>query len=329
MSENPEINLARRVQQKFELSPPVDILALIKHYARVVILPFPLDIDGISLNLKIPKKRPTIILNGRRAETRKRFTLAHELGHVLIPWHCGTIIDDIDALTSGKDSSYWELEGEANRFAAELLMPHGWLASVIKSHQNPCAIVEFTTERANVSMDAAVIRIINALGPGYVYALVDGDGLVIASGRSPGTLASVPEKGTYLEGDTTFPASDARWEAPWRDRVWLWWHFATEAKLPALSGTRDWRQILDIILNDINLSPIETIKIKQTINGIIGYVNGIIARRSHGSTPETLYAASMQRFDSRSLEDPILRECVYHREFPIFLATRVQAFFEN
>jgi Zn-dependent peptidase ImmA (M78 family) len=327
LSENPEINLARRVQQKFELGPPVDILAVVERYARVLIRPLPLDIDGVSLNLKVPRKKPLIILNDRRPETRKRFTLAHELGHVLIPWHYGTIIDNVGAPTSGRDSLYWELEGEANRFAAELLMPHGWLARVITTRQNPCEIVDLVARQANVSMDAAIIRTINALDPGYVYALVDGDGLVIASGRSAGTLASVPGKGTYLDGDTTFPTCASRWEAHWRDGAWLWWYFAKEAKLPALSETRDWRQTLDNILNDISLPPIDTVNTKQTINGIIAYVNGVISRGSHRPTPEILYAATIQRFYSRSLTDPILHECVTHRDFSLFLAKRVRALF--
>ena len=79
MNEPPEINLARRVVNKHALEPPVDVLALARQYATVRTLSLPLNIDGISLGIKAPKRRPTIIVNDVRPETRKRFTLAHEV----------------------------------------------------------------------------------------------------------------------------------------------------------------------------------------------------------------------------------------------------------
>jgi IrrE N-terminal-like domain len=326
LSKYPEINLARRVLQKFELTPPVDVFALVIHYANVDVLRMPLDIDGVSFNLKIPGRRPVVVLNEMRPLRRKRFTLAHELGHVLIPWHIGTILDEIDLLDDGKDLSYWELENEANRFAGELLMPRNWVKNLVNTFENPCEVVECVSKRANVSVDAAIIRVKHVLNPGYVYALVDNDGFVISSGRSAGTLVTAPERGLYIDKGDVFAASDARWESRVRDRVWLWWHFANEVKLPVSSDGRDWREILEGILCDLHLDPITSVKMKQTINGIVGYVNGFVGRDPHRRSSEALYAASMQRFNSRALDHPLIRECVVHRDFPIYLAKRVRAF---
>ncbi len=326
MSEYPEINLARRVLQKFELRPPIDIFGLVTHYAKVDSLDLPLDIDGCSLYLKIPGRQPLVILNAVRPPRRKQFTLAHELGHVLIPWHIGTILDEIDFSDNGKDLTYWELETEANRFAAELLMPRRWVKELTGSFENPCEIVERITEAADVSTDAALIRLRDFLEPGYVYASIDHEGFVVASGRSKGTFANAPERGLHLDRDAAFPASDGRWESRMRDRVWVWWRFANEVKLPTPVDERDWREILDGILFDLDLDPESLIKLRQTINGIVGYVNGAVRRDPQRSTPEGLYAASMQRFDSRSLTEPVLRKCVVHRNFPIYLASRVKAF---
>jgi hypothetical protein len=208
-------------------------------------------------------------------------------------------------------------------------MPHSWVKDLIDTITNPCEVIEFIIETANVSADAALVRVKHVLNPGYVYAEVDNEGLIISSGRSAGTLANVPGKGHYLEKDAVFPASVARWESRTRDRVWLWWHFPNEVILPMSSDGRDWREILEDILYDLHLDPNTSIKIKQTINGIVGYINGSVRRDLNLSTPEALYAASMQRFNSRALDNPVIRECLTHRDFPIYLVKRVRAFVEK
>lgn len=62
-----------------------------------------------------------IIVNGRHAETRRRFTIAHEIAHFLL--HRDLIGDGIsdDALyRSGLSNA---VEAQANRMAANILMP--------------------------------------------------------------------------------------------------------------------------------------------------------------------------------------------------------------
>lgn len=53
---------------------------------------------------------------------RKKFTIAHELGHFYIPWHSELMFGcDIKEMDFKND--YVPREKEANMFAAELLMP--------------------------------------------------------------------------------------------------------------------------------------------------------------------------------------------------------------
>ena len=52
---------------------------------------------------------------------RRRFTAAHELGHAVL--HRGRMSRFLDAAISETDDTTAEIEREANRFAAELLMP--------------------------------------------------------------------------------------------------------------------------------------------------------------------------------------------------------------
>lgn len=67
-------------------------------------------IDGVSFLTK--KGYPVIIINKNFSNDRKRFTLAHELGHILMHYSF--------PIPSYRES---EVEKEANRFASEFLMP--------------------------------------------------------------------------------------------------------------------------------------------------------------------------------------------------------------
>src|ERR1035437_4521722 len=122
LDEYPEVKLARRIIKKHSLSIPFNIENLIKQYATLIFEQIPIDgIDGVSINIKVPGKKPKVIVNGNIPRTRQLFTLAHELGHLIIPWHIGTIIDEtIDECGSNSNQQYWEIERQANRFAAEL-----------------------------------------------------------------------------------------------------------------------------------------------------------------------------------------------------------------
>lgn len=64
--------------------------------------------DGVSFLSDL--STPVIILNSRMENDRKRFTLAHELGHIIMHFEFPV-------------SEYRDKETEANRFASEFLMP--------------------------------------------------------------------------------------------------------------------------------------------------------------------------------------------------------------
>lgn len=74
------------------------------------------NISGMYVN---DGGKPTIYYNMMDPENRKRFTIAHELGHHVLQH--GNRFRDTSATLSG--GSYDPAEVSANRFAAELLMP--------------------------------------------------------------------------------------------------------------------------------------------------------------------------------------------------------------
>jgi Zn-dependent peptidase ImmA (M78 family) len=64
-----------------------------------------------------------ITVNATENELRRRFTIAHEIGHYAlghIDYHRRICRDDLNSLSTGNFNPY---EREANKFAAELLMP--------------------------------------------------------------------------------------------------------------------------------------------------------------------------------------------------------------
>ena len=67
-------------------------------------------------------------------------------------------------------------------------MPSAWLNKIMERHENPCEILSIMKQGADVSFEAALIRLLSALMPGYLYALVNEEGFVVSSDRSQGTL---------------------------------------------------------------------------------------------------------------------------------------------
>lgn len=316
----PEINLARRLVARFNLSPPVDVLTLARKYADVSIEALPFNADGVCYDLKKSGTRPKIVLNGLRPKTRLRFTLAHELGHVLIPWHTGIMVDDT-TIPPFVMASYSEMEPEANRFASELLIPGEWVLSTAGGFANPIDLIIYLSEKANVSHVAALIKLVPLLEPGHVYAQLDREGLVEMSGRSPGTLTESPIHGELPRGGPHFPFIEHFWKGEIRGHKLLWWKLPSQISMPEAGDGRDWRQILDEILNDLSEFTDEHHHIRQSINGIIGAING----KSSKQLPEEIYASLLLRFEARRKEGGFYKYVVGHPKFSDFLIRRLEA----
>jgi Zn-dependent peptidase ImmA (M78 family) len=164
LTHSPIVKMARRVIKKHSLEVPFDLDNLVGKYAEIVYKIIPIDgVDGICLNLKTAGKTPKVIVNANSPQTRQKFTLAHELGHIIIPWHYGTIIDEIEENIEPYDSRYWEQESQANKFASELLMPFDWIFSLYKQNPDPEYLLYRICEDCGVSERAAEIRLENAI----------------------------------------------------------------------------------------------------------------------------------------------------------------------
>lgn len=117
--EKPPILAAKLMRNHLGISPDVPIKNLVNLLERNGILIFQLpeqsdDLDAFSSWAGEDKCYPIIVLTSMKSPDRLRFTLAHELGHLVL--HKAKI---------GKS----RLQTEANEFASEFLMPEETIAS--------------------------------------------------------------------------------------------------------------------------------------------------------------------------------------------------------
>ena len=100
--------------------------------------------------------RAIIRINSLRSPNSRRFTLAHELGHLLlgIPSIVGESVGDMLASNSAE-------ERRVNDVAAELLLPKRVVAESVASPPIAARAIEQLAKKANISQLAAVLRICN------------------------------------------------------------------------------------------------------------------------------------------------------------------------
>lgn len=111
----------------------------------------------------------TIVLAEGRSRQRRRFSIAHELGHFLIPTHKpGTqecFSCSIGDLRTGDQNSHdrrARIEAEANRFAAHLLMPPTRIRSALTARQPDLQEIVLLAGDFGVSIEAMARGYIDA-----------------------------------------------------------------------------------------------------------------------------------------------------------------------
>lgn len=312
------MNFARRLLARKKLQPPIDVLALLEEYADVLRLDIPFDVDGVCIGLKAPGKRPKVFVNNNRSEYRVRFTLAHELGHIIIPWHTGDIVDNT-GIRGEINSEYLALEAEANRFASELLMPIYWVNSIVSSSNDVGEIVRRVVDGAKVSMLAATIKVVQALPPHYIVVHNDG-GLVDYSDRSPGTVAGNLARGTPISGDHFQYSTKS---GKYGGGQYRWWFLEPEEAPVAKDPSGDWRAVLEKIFFDIGVNGDSKNKFRAQLNGILSSANS--SARGERSI-RVLYGRCIPRLYERAEDSEIFSAFLQHPLLAEFLALRLAAF---
>lgn len=141
---------------------------------------------------------------------RRRFTIAHELGHAFFE-------------TTGPNcpKTGTELERICDLFAVELLMPAHLITGLVGAEITPEAVLE-VRDRFRVSLEAARRRCLELFGA-HSFVVREGDGLI----DSTGLLSHLDDRLERLERQVlsgevvdskVFLPSNRSWNGPWRAR---------------------------------------------------------------------------------------------------------------
>lgn len=132
--------------------------------------------DKISGLLTLKGSQREIIVNEKHAHTRQRFTIAHEIGHYILHSQANDQVFLDAALYHRKtdqDEASLLIEIEANKFAAELLMPAPMVKAAIEEQEqinwfmygdegvDNDTLTEALAQKFDVSTAAMSIRLAN------------------------------------------------------------------------------------------------------------------------------------------------------------------------
>lgn len=180
---------AQDIIESFNLTPPIDL--------DIILECFDIKVNYETLKtmealLIISSGKKNIVLDKDRARNvkRDRFTIAHEIGHYLMPWH--------DTLQQWDNTINFDLddkiEQEANDFASELLVPEEYLLQDIKDKKLTLDLIKSLSEKYNVSLVVMARRILK-------YSEVEAIALIYYSnGKKYVQMKSSVFKGELKEG---------------------------------------------------------------------------------------------------------------------------------
>lgn len=302
----PVEKMAARLLMRHNLTPPYDLEALVLNYATVELHHFPLDADGITIGIG-GEGKPQILINSDSPETRRKFTLAHELGHIIIPWHTGTIVSHLGKIEA--NAEYRKMESEANQFAAELLLPSSWIRNMEDNFSSVENLIKPILNDSGASRDAVLIKIFNTIELPIICAELDGDGLIIdyyRSGSSPSS-ASLIERN--IDEGKVFLTSNTEERFELGDRSYNAWVFSTDKFTE--TDPRPWREVLNQILEETNS--------KQLLPSI----NAILPSKYNSNKDKTeaeLCSLALQAYDGRGRFDLVIS----HPLFPQYVIKRIR-----
>lgn len=160
-------------------TPPVDLLRV----AEVLDVPVLrcADLGGpIGLLIQVPDYDGFllrgIILQIQEYRPREQFTFAHEIGHLVAGHHRSVIHRETNATVSwGVNKTFDRWEQEANRFAAELLMPDFLIRPSVNSLPIEIESLHALKDKFDISLEAAGRQFVKVNSSRCAFLLFDID----------------------------------------------------------------------------------------------------------------------------------------------------------
>ena len=120
--------------------------------------------DSVSGYTRVnDNNEPEIVVNSNHVEGRRRFTMAHELGHILFHWNWPKKKlnkNEVSILYRNENSEQSDniVEQEANEFAAQILLPLNIIEKALPKPIDQYNDIEFRNLIANVSKSFNVTK---------------------------------------------------------------------------------------------------------------------------------------------------------------------------
>lgn len=151
-------------KNKIKTSPiPVDLIA--KNLDVEIVYEITEDSLSGFLFKEEENQRTIIGVNASHHPNRQRFTIAHEIGHLLLHNIEGFHFDEINFRNSKSSQGRDKKEIDANRFAAELLMPEKFIERDMKKIKTVDLLhgnhLPSLAKQYQVSVRAMTIRLAN------------------------------------------------------------------------------------------------------------------------------------------------------------------------
>lgn len=155
VSTSPE-HVARALLDFLQIRPPVDLSTIIRKIGlRVVNVPS--DFEGALVRIE-NRPKGVIGLRTGMSKRRRRFTIAHEIGHYVLPGHgiSRAFCSEKRIGLLGKSTN--EFESAANQFAGEFLLPRKAVGAIIGELGVSIDTCELVSECFQTSLTAAAVR---------------------------------------------------------------------------------------------------------------------------------------------------------------------------
>lgn len=304
---------ARRAAGRFVrregLTPPIDIEAVLLGYANEVARvdwPFH-DVDAVTYGLGTDSVR--VFLRHSAFERRERFTIAHELAHILIPWHTGQ--PEACHIGEAQLDSESTTENEADIFASCVLLPDSWLDSLYVKHNADMSSILSELTVAHVSTPAALLALRRHGLAGWGFYRSRGEQYF----STPGTQFTYPRHSL----DELRARADAHGTALLNNETITWFRFfAPHSDLPE-RGRGDIRSAHSILIDAL-----EPVRPADSIRKIVNQLNGIIggSLKDHaGQAAKSTYPATLHRISGK----PDLKDLVALPGVQLWVAEKARA----
>jgi hypothetical protein len=323
-STEPSAVLAAQIVERLDITLPVNIESLAASAADIFEEPWPYGgCDAVVVGLL--SERPSIFLRKGLHHRRRRFTLAHEYGHLNMAWHIGVVgchpetrqfeeepLEPAPQVASV--TAWWRLEeqeAEATRFASYLLMPDAIIRPFIASMD--MGDVLRALDKADVSASAALMRLRRMLQPGFCFVVLDELGRKKIY-SSPGTSLSAVEAGSELR--SLRKASYGSGKATVGGRSVRWFRLTDFAEFEPVDDPRSTTSLARSAIAANIANPEDRESFYRSINGVAG---GILSKERAETVTQAL-SILRQKFRNHSQYGAIIS----HPDFDLYLRRKAE-----